>query len=217
MEGTLTAAAPMHYSLRLIGESSILHHNAASGLDAASEISRAIAELARKRQRTDAEHARLRELECQRSLWLSDDGRPTVPPAALRACIEGAARRSKEGPAVRGGLVVHDTTFHFDAEVHGDTLEEWGRRCQHTVPVVVQRNRILRTRARFRSPWSLDARLFAAPDLIAPERLREWLDLAGERIGLGDWRPEKSGSHGRFRVDVLEPLPDADGSTPPGV
>ena len=72
----------------------------------------------------------------------------------------------------------------------------------------VQRNRILRTRARFETPWGLEARLFAAADLIAPERLREWLEFAGQRIGLGDWRPERSGSHGRFRVAALDPIGD---------
>ena len=71
--------------------------------------------------------------------------------------------------------------------------------------MVVQRNRILLTRARFELPWSLEAHVFAAEDLIAAERLREWLEFAGQRIGLGDWRPERSGSHGRFRLDVLEP------------
>ena len=85
-------------------------------------------------------------------------------------------------------------------------MEDWGKRCQYTVPVVVQRNRILRTRARFELPWSLEAHVFAATDLIAPERLRAWLEFAGQRIGLGDWCPERSGSHGRFRLDVLEPL-----------
>ena len=30
------------------------------------------------------------------------------------------------------------------------------------------------------------ALLFAAKDLIAPEGLREWLECAGKRIGLGD-------------------------------
>ena len=82
--------------------------NAASSLDTSSPLSREVAELTRKRSRTDSEHERLRELECQRSLWLSDDGRPMIPRAALRACIEAAARRSKEGPSVRSGLVVDD-------------------------------------------------------------------------------------------------------------
>ena len=205
----------MHYFLRLIGESPILHRNAASSLDTSSPASRAITELARKRSRTESEHEQLRELECQRSLWLSDDGRPMIPRAALRACIEGAARRAKEGPGVRSGLVVDDTRFHFDVERYGDSLEDWGKRCQYTVPVVVQRNRILRTRARFELPWSLEAHVFAAEDLIAPERLRAWLEFAGQRIGLGDWRPERSGSHGRFSLAVLQPVGE-DASSGPG-
>ena len=113
--------------------------------------------------------------------------------------------------------MVDDTTFNFDVERYGDNLEDWGKRCQYTVPVVVQRNRILRTRARFELPWSVDAVVVAAEDLIARERLREWLEFAGQRIGLGDWRPEKSGSHGRFRVEVLEPVAESDTDEPRGV
>ncbi len=204
----------MRYFVRLTGDSPILHHNAAAGLDTSSAASREITRLARKRSRTDSELERLRVLECRRSLWLADDGRPTVPGTALRACIEAAARRSRQGPAVRGGLVVEDTHLEFDVGRHGDSLEEWGVRCQYTVPVVVLRNRILRTRARFIPPWSLEARVFAAPDLIAPERLREWLEFAGQHVGLGDWRPERSGSHGRFHLDRLEPI--GEGRAQPG-
>ena len=45
--------------------------------------------------RTDVDDRRLRELECQRSLYLGDGDRPTVPEAALRAMIEAAARKTK--------------------------------------------------------------------------------------------------------------------------
>ena len=197
----------MHYYLHLIGESPILHRNAASSLDTSSVTSRAITELARKRARSESEHDTAARTGVP-AFAVAVRRRPADDStcAALRACIEGAARRTKEGPGVRSGLVVDDTTFHFDVERYGDTLDAWGKRCQYTVPVVVQRNRILRTRARFETPWGLEAHLFAAEDLIAPERLREWLEFAGQRIGLGDWRPERSGSHGRFRVAALDPI-----------
>ena len=63
-----------------------------------------------------------------------------------------------------------------------------------------------RGRAIVATPWGLEAHLFAAEGLIAREWLREWLEFAGQRIGLGDWRPERSGSHGRFRVAALGPI-----------
>ena len=54
--------------------------------------------------RTDIDDRRLRELGCQRSLYLDADGRPTLPEAALRALIEASARKTKQGPAGARGV-----------------------------------------------------------------------------------------------------------------
>ena len=59
--------------------------------------------------------------------------------------------------------------------------------------------------------------MLVGQDLIARKRLREWLEFAGQCIGPGDSRPEKSGSHGRFRADVLDPVADWDAERQQGV
>ena len=67
----------------------------------------------------------------------------------------------KQGPQVREGLVVHSTdSFEYDLDKYGSTPEELAIKAQFTIAVVVQRNRILRTRAMFdihpgrqRSQW----------------------------------------------------------------
>lgn len=47
-------------------------------------------------------------------------------------------------------------------------------------------------------------------ELVDKAQLTAWLVLGGQRIGLGDWRPEKSGFYGRFDVeDVTELTPAA--------
>ena len=196
----------MLYRATLRGESALIMHSAA-GLDTTSAISREINEITKKRgtNRTEADELRLKELECQRSLWL-EGGEPSVPHSALRACIETGARKLKQGPLVREGLIVQSCAFEFDRSKHGGSLAEWGVRCQFTVPVVVQRNRILRTRARFDLPWSIAAEVYGDPDLVDAAKLETWLDIAGQRIGLGDWRPEKSGAFGRFAVESVEKI-----------
>ncbi len=194
----------MLFAVELVGDSPIIMHSAA-GLDTASDISREINEIAKKRgtNRTEADELRLRELECQRSLWL-ENGKPTVPHSALRSCIETGARKLKQGPQVREGMVVQETVFVFDSERYGKSVKEWGENCQFTVPVVVQRNRILRTRAKFDQPWSVNAIIYGDDELVDSTKLKTWLDIAGQRIGLGDWRPEKSGAYGRFSVNSVE-------------
>ena len=131
-------------------------HNGAAGLDTRSPAKRQISTIAAKRgsNRTEADDLRLVELECQNSLYLDDDGRPTLPAAALRAALEAAARKTKQGGDVREGLLVESLAFTYDVKRYGTTVEEIGKSAQFTVPVVVQRARILRTRAKFDCPWS---------------------------------------------------------------
>ena len=93
--------------------------------------------------------------------------------------------------------------FDYDRSALGTTVEELGKNAQFTVPVVVQRNRLERTRAKF-DEWSVTLLLEADDELVDQQQLESWLDIAGRRIGLGDWRPEKSGDYGRFVVDEIK-------------
>ena len=202
----------MQYRITVSGVSPIIHHNGAAGLDTRSPVSREIAAIAAKRggNRTAADDDRLRELEAQRSLWLDESGAPAIPATAIRAAIEGGARKRKQGPQVRGGLIVLNTAFDYDTEKYGTGIEDLGRSTQYTVPVVVQRSRILRTRAKFDTPWSCTFELDVDDEQIDQSHLLEWLDIAGRQIGLGDWRPEKSGMFGRFTEPNIEKVEEAE-------
>ena len=196
----------MQYRITVSGLSPIIHHNGAAGLDTRSPVSREIATIAAKRggNRTAADDERLRELEAQRSLWLDKSGAPTIPATAIRAAIEAGARKRKQGPQVRGGLMVLSTSFQYDQETYGTCIEELGRSTQYTVPVVVNRSRILRTRAKFDPEWSCTFKVDVDDEMIDLSQLLEWLDIAGRQIGLGDWRPEKSGMFGQFAEPEIE-------------
>ena len=195
----------MQYKITIAGASPIIMHNGAAGLDTRSPISREIAAITAKRggNRTEADDDRLRELECQRSFWLDESGAPAIPATAVRAVVESGARKRKQGPQVRGGLVVMDTAFRYDTLKYGTTIEELGKNAQYSVPVVVQRARILRTRAKFDCPWTCMFNVDVDEELIDESQLLEWLDIGGRQIGLGDWRPEKSGTFGRFNVSEI--------------
>ena len=176
--------------------------HSAAGLDTRSAISLEIQEIARKKgsNRTQADDDRIAGLECQRSLWLDESGTPCIPYGAIRGCIEQAARKLKQGPQVREGLIVDMVEpLSFDKKRYGNSLEEWGKTTQFRVPVVVQRSRIIRTRAKF-DTWECVFFVETDPELVDKTQLANWLDIAGRRIGLGDWRPQKSGHYGRFET-----------------
>ena len=199
----------MEYEVKIKGIRPIIQNNGAAGLDTRSPANIEKAEIARKRgsNRTVTDDERLRELECQISLYLDERGAPTIPEAAIRSCIETAARKLKQGPQVREGLMVSEVvSFDYDRERYGATVDELGKTAQFTVPVKEGQARIERTRAKF-DEWSLTFRLDTDEELVDQTQLVSWLDIAGRRIGLGDWRPEKSGTYGRFETVTIELVP----------
>lgn len=199
----------MQIRTEICGLSPIVHHNGEAGLDAFSPVSQEIAEIAAKRggNKTVSDVKRLRELEAQRSLYLeTPEGPATLPESMIRTAVESGARKLKQGPLVREGLVVVDAKFVYDRARYGTTPEELGQSTQFTCGVVVQRSRILRTRAKFDLPWSCIIEFDVDRQQIDTGKLQRWLEIAGQRIGIGDWRPEKSGSCGRFDVVSMSVL-----------
>ena len=123
--------------------------------------------------------------------------------------IETAARKTKQGSLVREGLMIESVTFRYDVDRYGDDVKKLSETAQFVAPVVVGRQRILRTRARFDCPWSVIGIADVDPQQVDKDKLTAWLDTGGRRVGLGDWRPEKSGHFGRFDVEKVIELPDA--------
>ena len=199
----------MRYEIELKGISPIIMHNGAAGLDTRSPANIEIAEITRKKasNRTDVEDKRMRELECHISLWLNSAGTPTIPEGALRAVIEQAARKLRQGPQVREGLIVEKTKRFIYDESLGTTADELCKSVQFTTGVVVKRNRVLRTRARF-DVWGVVFVVDTDTELVDAEQLASWLDIGGRRIGLGDWRPQRSGHYGRFETIRIDKIPD---------
>ena len=165
--------------LAINGEAAVIHHSG-TGIDPELPVNKEIAKATSKKAsiRTETEHRRIRELEVFKSLWL-DDGLPCIPVSALRSCIETAARKMKQGPLVREGLMVASTDFAWDFERYGDgyNLDDLAKICEFTTPLVVQSSRILRTRAKFDTPWSIEAVIEVDDELIDQDRLSEWFAL----------------------------------------
>ena len=72
--------------------------------------------------KTESDEARLHELTCYLALWLDTNNAPTIPPAAIRATLETAARKTKEGPMVREVVVAEVMGFSYDKERYGTEL-----------------------------------------------------------------------------------------------
>lgn len=200
-----------YYKASISGTEPIIHHSGV-GVDPRLPANIKIAEILniKPANRTKAHDKKLIELEIDKSIWWehAKDGtpiRPTVPEPAIRAVIEAAARKTKEGGLVREGLIVESTTFTYDEAKYGKGTKLKYAELEFRVPVMVQRSsRIMRTRAMFDLPWSVEFVVEVDPDLVDTHKLRNWLSLGGRRLGLGDWRPEKSGRYGRFELSYIK-------------
>lgn len=200
----------MEFEVEIKGIRPIIMHNG-NGLDprAPANIEKAEITSKRGRNRTASDSARLIEIECYNSLWLDRDKKPTIPTTAIRSCIQTAAKRRRQELQVKEGLVVLEAKFIYDQKRYGRRLEKLVNTTVFTIPVVNppgSGKRIQRTRAKFDEPWSCRFTLDCDDELVDVDQLATWLDIAGRRIGLGDWRPEKSGDYGRFETQMLNPL-----------
>lgn len=72
-------------------------------------------------------------------------------------------------------------------------------------PVVIQRARIMRHRARLEK-WSLKFNLQIDETILPVKFVHEILADAGKRAGIGDFRPQKTGPFGRFQITAWKVL-----------
>ena len=73
-----------------------------------------------------------------------------------------------------------------------------------TRPVVIQRARVLKSRARL-DKWKASFIIIYSEKLIAdPQIIKTVLEEAGMRVGLMDFRPQKGGSYGTFKVTEFD-------------
>jgi len=68
-----------------------------------------------------------------------------------------------------------------------------------TRSVVIGRARVMRSRPVFKK-WALEFELEIDEMEVPNDVVKEILEYSGKRVGIGDFRPEKGGSFGRFEV-----------------
>jgi hypothetical protein len=70
-------------------------------------------------------------------------------------------------------------------------------------PVRVGSSQVIRTRPKFQN-WAFDVPFQLDTEVLDLADLERVLVIAGQVVGLGDWRPEKGGRRGRFTAQVTD-------------
>lgn len=109
----------------------------------------------------------------------------------LRFVVPSAVRVIDDAATILDGHGVPATTFEVD-----------GR----PVTIPATKGRIMRYRPRWNA-WTIRLTIGLQDQLLSVEDAQKLLVVAGETIGIGDYRPEKSGPFGTFRVTRFEEVP----------
>lgn len=81
-----------------------------------------------------------------------------------------------------------------------DYLEIEGKPTLRSDVVLVKRNAIRRVRAEFKK-WKIKIPIEGDENgVFSLEEIINLIAIAGEKCGIGDWRPEKNGIHGKFKI-----------------
>ena len=179
----------------------LMHSDRAS--DPLSRDAKWLSEIAGKRKKTETDIIELARRQFHCSLYLDTDGRPTIPIDNVHSCFYAAAKRRKEGPLFSGSFTVSRVKFEYDGPDEPDALWEQQDTFVDRRSVKVGTSRVIRTRAIFPT-WSLTVEAEHDPDVADLFNIELWADIAGARIGLGDYRPQRGGLFGRFKAEVVK-------------
>lgn len=163
------------------------------------------------------------EAEFEAAMHRFADGGYGFPAGGLKKAIVSATRIVPKltMTTVRAALFVHG---EYDGGSANDVslIRLYGSEpVMRQDPVKIVGNKTdLRHRPMFED-WGADVSISYYPHIISRESVCNLLELAGESIGLGEWRPEKNGEFGMFRInedkDILfseQPLRQAWASVP---
>jgi len=164
--------------------------------DPLNEYARDMKKISGKRDKTEADFAELARLEWYGSLYLHD-GKPCIPGEIIEATFLNGAKKRKRGQQAKAGIYCDKNFPLLHNGKGGDLKNMWeSGDYKFSVPVVVQRSRVIRTRPKF-DGWSAVIEINYDEKLLNPSEVLDILTVCGEQVGLCDWRPK----FGRFLVE----------------
>ena len=134
-------------------------------------------------------------------LYLDSKGKPCIPQPNLLRCIIDAGKFFKAGKSkvttIKSSLIPACVDIE-GIDVPLQHLDEWSVDSR-PVRIPATGGRIVANRPRF-DDWKLSFTMMLDDSVMTVELLREIVDAAGSRIGLGDFRPDCKGPFGKFKV-----------------
>ena len=135
-------------------------------------------------------------------LYYGVDGGFIIPsPNLLRCLVDGGSffKAGRKQITTKAESMLFSCLDINAAEIPLQHEQPWTVDTRAVV-IPATKGRILAHRPRF-DDWRLVFTAGLDTSIVQESLLREIVDAAGQRIGLGDFRPARKGPYGRFRVD----------------
>ena len=204
---------PAKLYVRIRGLTPLLQHNAVHGMDP---------ERGPKVKRIPTP-----EEEAERGTYRLPNGQLCVPLGALRSCLIsggiGYRVRNRALTTILKGAIIGLESIDGDPE--------WGPLVTHTDEAIhdytidirpaflkIRGGKVMVLRARPRiNEWECEFHILYDQDFVGPDLIIETLSRAGIMVGILDFRPEKSGTFGRFEVITWHVVDTEDEQGPSGI
>jgi len=184
---------------KLTGNAPLLEHNGrlANPLGYHAEE---LKKISGKRKKTEADHMEMARIEFDGGLYVNAKGQYIIPSEMIEACLKYAGRTCKSGKKVQAGLYcLEDPILEFkDSDKTPAELWESGE-YHLSVMVKVNQVQVRRTRPMFKE-WECTVTVTFSETILSESEVIELFNIAGDQIGLGDWRPK----YGRFTVEIIK-------------
>lgn len=191
------------YEVTIKGIRPLIMHNGRLS-DPLDEHTKRLKAASKQRNKSDDDHVHVARLEFEGSLYHDEKIGPYLPSDNLQAMIENGSKRRKLGKVFKAhvGVDMPLDAPGFALKYKGprDVAALWENRdFVLAKPVRVGTSRVIRTRPRFPTGWTLTFRVEVLDDGVTKDQLHQAITDAGLYEGAGDWRPR----YGRFVVESI--------------
>ena len=147
-------------------------------------------------------NAEVKEIPVEEKLY-EINGKPYIPARYFEACLIEAGKQQKiagKGKATYSKYIGATVSIEEEA-----ILLKPGNWKPFTISAVnpMTRGRMMVTRPKF-DKWGCSFTIICEDDDIAIDTMEKILAYGGSFVGVGDWRPDKKGKFGKFRIVRFE-------------
>jgi len=148
----------------------------------------------------------VKEIPPEEKLYLTEKGKPYVPSLYLEGCLRESAKQFKipgKGKATYSKIVGATVSVEPGCIVIDGGWEPF--RIAAVNPNT--RGRVMVTRPMF-NEWSLSFDVICEDESVDINSIQNILEHGGKFVGIGDWRPDKKGKFGKFRIASIKEAKD---------